>query len=78
MEIAKKHNLRVVEDCARSCGATYKNKRIGSFDIGSFSFGYGKSFYGYGGAMVTSDDDVFINKLRDMKKDFKHISLKRP
>ncbi len=76
MEIAKKHNLRVVEDCARSCGATYKNKRIGSFDIGSFSFGYGKSFYGYGGAMVTSDDDVFINKLRDLKKDFKNISLK--
>ena len=76
MEIAKKHDLRVMEDCARSCGATYKDKRIGSFDIGSFSFGYGKSFYGFGGAMVTSDNTAFIRKLRDLKKDFKHISLK--
>ncbi|MDR4504198.1 MAG: DegT/DnrJ/EryC1/StrS family aminotransferase [Candidatus Scalindua sp.] len=76
MKIAKKHNLRVVEDCARSCGATYKGKRIGSFDIGSFSFGYGKSFYGFGGAMVTSDDDGFISKLRDLKSDFSHISTK--
>lgn len=76
MEIANRHGLRVMEDCARSCGATYKNKRIGSFDIGSFSFGYGKSFYGFGGAMVTSDDEVFIRKLRDLKSDFKHISTK--
>ena len=76
MEIASKHDLRVLEDCARSCGATYKEKRIGSFDIGSFSFGYGKSFYGFGGAMVTSDDESFISKLRDLKSDFKHISTK--
>ncbi len=76
MEIAKKHDLRVMEDCARSCGATYNGKRIGSFDIGSFSFGYGKSFYGFGGAMVTSDDEALIKKLRKLKSDFKHISIK--
>jgi len=76
MQIAKKYNLRVLEDCARSCGATYKNKRIGSFDIGAFSFGYGKSFYDFGGAMVTSDDAGFIQRLKALKKDFEHIPVK--
>ncbi len=76
MELAQKHNLRVIEDCARSCGATYKGKRIGSYDIGAFSFGYGKSFYGFGGAMVASNDEKFIAKLREFKKDFKLISAK--
>jgi dTDP-4-amino-4,6-dideoxygalactose transaminase len=76
MEIAKKHNLRVLEDCARSCGATYKNKRVGSFDIGAFSFGYGKSFYGFGGAMVTSDDESFIERLRELKKGFHNVNIK--
>jgi dTDP-4-amino-4,6-dideoxygalactose transaminase len=68
--------LRVLEDCARSCGATYQNKRIGSFDIGTFSFGYGKSFYDFGGAMVTSDDEIFIKRLRQLKRDFKKITVK--
>ena len=39
MEIAKKHNLFVVEDCAQAHGATYKGKMIGSFrDAAEFSF----------------------------------------
>lgn len=76
MEIAKKYNLRVLEDCARSCGATYQNKRIGSFDIGTFSFGYGKSFYDFGGAMVTSSDEIFIRRLRQLKRNFKKITVK--
>ena len=76
MDIARKHNLRIIEDCARSCGATYKNKRIGSFDLGAFSFGYGKSFYGFGGGMVTSDDEDLIEGLREIKKGFTRIKAK--
>lgn len=37
--IAKKHNLKVIEDCAHAFGATYKNKPIGTLgDFGAFSF----------------------------------------
>jgi len=59
--IAAKYRLRVIEDCARAFGAKYQNKRVGSFDIGVFSFGYGKSMYGIdGGAVVTSDQELVI------------------
>jgi perosamine synthetase len=76
MTIAKKHGLRVMEDSARSCAAISNGKRVGSFDIGNFSFGYGKSFYCYGGGMVTSDDDVFAEKLRAIKQDFVNKPVK--
>ncbi len=76
MDIARRHNLRVIEDSARSCGARFKGQRVGSFDIGAFSFGYGKSFYGFGGGMVTSDDTEFIKRLRKLKSTFQQISTK--
>jgi dTDP-4-amino-4,6-dideoxygalactose transaminase len=76
MDIAQNHNLRVIEDCARTCGGRYKDRRVGSFDIGAFSFGYGKSFYGFGGGMVTSDDHVFVTRLRELKRDFKTVSVR--
>lgn len=44
MEIAKKHNLYVVEDCAQAHGATYKGKKIGTFgDAAGFSFYPGRT-----------------------------------
>ena len=39
MEIARAHNLYVIEDCAHACGGKYKNKMLGSIgDFGCFSF----------------------------------------
>ena len=39
IEIAKKHNLWVLEDCAQAHGAKFNEKRVGSIgDIGTFSF----------------------------------------
>lgn len=39
MALAKKYNLKVIEDCAQAHGAKYKGKKIGSFgDFGAFSF----------------------------------------
>ena len=38
MKIARKHKLRVIEDCAQSCGGQFRGKRVGSFgDLGCFS-----------------------------------------
>jgi dTDP-4-amino-4,6-dideoxygalactose transaminase len=64
MDIAKKHNLYVVEDCAQAHGALYAGKCVGSFgDIGCFSFYPGKNLgaYGDGGAIVTNSDELAIH-----------------
>ena len=56
--IAKKHNLRVVEDAAQSYGSTWKGKRIGSFgDFVSFSFHPNKNVTSIeGGALVLNTE----------------------
>jgi dTDP-4-amino-4,6-dideoxygalactose transaminase len=63
LEISKKHNLKVIEDCAQAHGATYKGKKIGSFgDISCFSFYPGKNLGAYGdaGAILTNDDELAV------------------
>ncbi len=60
-ELAEKHGLKVIEDCAQSTGATNKNKQTGSFgDVGCFSFFPTKSLgcAGDGGMIVIDDDQV--------------------
>ena len=62
MTLAKKHNLYVIEDCAQAHGALYQNKKVGTFgDIACFSFYPGKNLgaYGDGGAILTSNDDLY-------------------
>jgi len=59
--IAKKHNLKVVEDASQGHGAYFKKGRVGCFgDAGCFSFYPGKNLgaFGDGGALVTNDDKL--------------------
>lgn len=60
-EIAKKYNLKVIEDACQAVGAEYKGKRIGSLgDVACFSFFPTKNLgcAGDGGMIVTSDENV--------------------
>ncbi|HQK99366.1 MAG TPA: DegT/DnrJ/EryC1/StrS family aminotransferase [Smithellaceae bacterium] len=61
LDIARRHSLRVIEDCAQAFGATYSGKPVGAFgDAGCFSFFPSKNLgcYGDGGMIVTAADDI--------------------
>ncbi len=61
LEIAKKHNLKIIEDCAQSHGSIFGNKKAGSFGIIScFSFYPTKNLgaYGDGGMILTSNKNL--------------------
>lgn len=61
MEIAKKNNLWVIEDCAQSHYAKHKDQQVGTFgDVATFSFYPGKNLGAMGdaGAIITNDNDL--------------------
>jgi dTDP-4-amino-4,6-dideoxygalactose transaminase len=69
LEIAKKHNLLVIEDACQAHGAEYKGRRAGSIGhMAAFSFYPGKNLgaCGEGGAFVTNDPE-YIKKVRMLR-----------
>ena len=80
LEIAKRHNLLVIEDAAQAHGAEYKGRRAGSLgDMGCYSFYPGKNLgaYGEGGAVITNNQEYnrTIRMLRDWgaEKKYQHV-----
>ena len=70
MEIAKKHNLKVIEDGAQAIGVQYKDGRFvgGIGDIGCFSFFPSKNLGGFGDAgIVTTNDEKLYAKMKMMR-----------
>lgn len=61
MEIAKNHNLFVIEDCCQAIGASYKGKKLGNFgNISAYSLNHMKIITsGDGGAVITNDQDLY-------------------
>lgn len=65
LEIAGRHNLIVLEDCAHALGATYKGKPVGTFGAGAlFSFQTLKPLNCYGGGLALVTDPVVAAKVR--------------
>jgi len=61
LDICKKHNIFLIEDCSHSHGATYKGKKVGTFgDVGCFSFQANKIVTGgCAGVMITNDQEIY-------------------
>jgi dTDP-4-amino-4,6-dideoxygalactose transaminase len=84
LEIAKKHNLKIIEDCAQCFGGEYNGKKAGTIgDVGCFSFCQSKHFTtgGEGGMIVTNDEEVgwecrsFRDHGYDVKKRMSMLAL---
>jgi dTDP-4-amino-4,6-dideoxygalactose transaminase len=69
MEIAKKHNLLVLEDVAQAFGADYKNKKVGAIgNGGAFSFFPSKNLGGFGdGGMFITNDDTLAEEVKMLR-----------
>ncbi|WP_257904924.1 aminotransferase, DegT/DnrJ/EryC1/StrS family [Campylobacter lari] len=64
--LAKKYNLKIIEDCAQAHGANFKGKKVGSLgDAAGFSFYPGKNLGALGDAgCITTNDDLLASKIR--------------
>jgi len=61
VRIARKYNIKIIEDCAQAFGATYTGKKVGTIgDCGCFSFFPSKNLAGYGdgGIIITRNEDL--------------------
>jgi len=77
LDVARRHNLIVIEDAAQAHGAEYKGRRAGSMgELACFSFYPGKNLgaYGEGGAVVTSNEQYVehLKQLRDQGQSEKY------
>jgi dTDP-4-amino-4,6-dideoxygalactose transaminase len=79
IELTKKYKLKLIEDCAQSHGAKYKNKLTGTFgDFGAFSFYPTKNLGALGdaGAVLSNNDKLIpiIKRLRNYGSDIKYYN----
>ena len=65
MDIAKRHNLYVIEDCCQAIGAEYKGQKVGTFgDIGCYSFYPTKNLGGMGdGGLITVNSENLRDRI---------------
>jgi 8-amino-3,8-dideoxy-alpha-D-manno-octulosonate transaminase len=65
MEVANKHGITVIEDCAQSTGAQSRGHRIGTFgQINAFSLQFQKVITAGEGGVVTTNDDALLDRAR--------------
>jgi 8-amino-3,8-dideoxy-alpha-D-manno-octulosonate transaminase len=63
LAIAKKHNIKVLEDVAQATGGSYHGKKLGSIgDMGAFSFQYHKIITAGEGGIITTNDERLIDR----------------
>lgn len=70
LQVAKRHNIKVIEDAAQAIGARYKGKRVGGFgDAGCLSFYPTKNLGAYGdGGLVVTNDSALAEKVNVLRR----------
>jgi dTDP-4-amino-4,6-dideoxygalactose transaminase len=70
LEIARRHHVFVIEDCAQAHGAMYQGKRMGSFgDLAAFSFYPTKNLGAIGdGGIIVTDDPTLAEKVKLLRQ----------
>ncbi len=76
LELGKRHDLKIIEDCAQALGAEYKDRKVGSIgDAGCLSFFPAKNLGAYGdGGMVVTNDPKFSETVEILRKHGSKIS----
>jgi len=65
MDVAKRHNLMVIEDCAQACGASFHGRRVGTIGhLGCFSVSSYKTTGGGEAGLVATDDDSLFARVQ--------------
>jgi len=76
IDLAKRNNLILIEDCAHSLGAEYKNQKLGTFGRAAFfSFSRDKIISSVYGGMAATNDDALAEKLRKIQSELKYPSF---
>jgi len=66
IEVARHHGLSIIEDCAQSTGAEFKNRKIGNFgDVAIYSSEQSKIFTTIQGGIATTNDDLLAERLKE-------------
>lgn len=74
-QIARKHNLRIIEDAAQACGTLYKGKKTGNFgNLAYFSFGLLKNFNTLGGGIITTNNKKFYDYIKKEISNYKTVT----
>lgn len=76
LDISRRHNLVVIEDCAQACGTRYRGRRVGSLGTaGVFSFHVAKNLGALNFGMVTTDSDDLASRIGENLRDVPRIGF---
>jgi perosamine synthetase len=66
LELAQRHRIKIIEDCAHATGAIFKSKKVGNYgDVGFYSSEQSKIFNTIQGGIAVTNDDRIARKLRE-------------
>jgi dTDP-4-amino-4,6-dideoxygalactose transaminase len=68
LKLSNQYDLKIIEDCAQAHGAKYKNKKVGSFGVGCFSFYPTKNLGALGDAgAITCNNKEYAEKIKSLR-----------
>ena len=77
-DYCKKYNVPLIEDFSQNIGSAFQNKLLGTFGLVSiYSASLTKYVDGYSGSFIISNDDIFVDKIKDISNNFLKTNPKR-